>query len=110
MGGGGSWSNPSHTWHEETVNVVNNQWWAQRYQEYATAALNAIYNELEHERNVLRADAFAKAIKALTEKKEIEWKIFELQVKKAQANYISGLYTNQILSELRNLEDILKQS
>jgi hypothetical protein len=107
--GGWTGPNPSHTWHEETIGAIQNQQWAQRYQQWATQALQQIYRELDQERNDLRADAFAKMIQALTSAKETEWKIFEERVKKAQADYIANLYTNKIIGEIRNLTEIVEQ-
>ncbi len=105
--GGWTGPNPQHTWGEEAWPAYQNQEWAKRYQQWASEALQQIYYELDIERNTLQANAFVRMIQALNQVKEIEWKIFEARIKKAQADYIGNLYTNQIIGEIRNLEDIL---
>lgn len=109
MGGGsGRWRSPYHTLNE-TAGAINAQNYAEEYRRRAAEALNRIYTELDYEQSRVQNNAFAKEMQALLNTKDIEWKIFEQQVKKAQANYIANLYTKRIILELKNLEAIVNE-
>jgi hypothetical protein len=107
-GGGGGWFRSRyHNWDEETWPAQQSRDAAAEHRRRTGTALNQIYTELDYEQTRIQTNAFAKELKALMDTKDIEWKIFEQEVKKAQANYIANLYTNRIVLELKNLEAIV---
>lgn len=109
-GGGGGWNRSDyHNYEEETASTQWSRRYAAYYRGQSANALNNIYNELGREQTRLQTDAFVKELKALLDTKDIEWKIFEQEVKKAQANYIANLYTKRIVLELINLEGIVSE-
>lgn len=109
MGGGPGGFNPRdyHNWYDETAGAHSTRHSAAYYRQQSAYALANIYRELDNEQTRIQTNAFAKEMQALLNTKDIEWKIFEQEVMKAQANYIANLYTNRIILELKNLDAIL---
>lgn len=107
-GGGGGWNRSDyHNWDEETEAAASSRRNAEYHRRLTGDALNKIYTELDYEQTRIQNNAFGKEMKAMLYLKDIEWSIFEQEVKKAQANYIANLYTNRIILELKNLEDVV---
>lgn len=110
MGGSpGSWRNNYHDANEETAAARSAYNTTVRYTNRTNDDLNKIYRILDYEQQRVQSNAFEKELKSLLSKKDIEWKIFEEDVKKAQANYISNLYTNRVAVELQNLREIVNE-
>jgi hypothetical protein len=109
MGGSpGWWRSEYHNWDEETAGAESAKYNAAIHRQRTGNALNSIYRELDYEQTRIQNKAFESEIRAFMNKHEIEWKIYEQEVKKGQANYVSNLYTQRIISELGNLLDVLK--
>lgn len=108
MGGSpGWWRGAYHNWDEETAGARSAQENAAEHRRRAGNALNSIYRELDYEQSRVQNAAFEKELRAFMNKHEVEWKIFEQEVKKGQANYVSGIYTQRIIMELTNLIGVL---
>jgi hypothetical protein len=111
MGGGSSWNRSDyHNWDEETVGAQNGFYHAQRYNGNVTNDLNRVYQLLGYEQDRIQTRAFQEELTYLLRKQDIEWSIFQEEVKKAQATLIGNYYTNRITAELGNLRDIVNET
>lgn len=108
MGGSPSgWRQNCHT-SEETNATIAAYNSTKRYKDQANSDLTQIYRTLDIEQQRIQTRAFEDELRSLLARQNIEWRIFEEDVKKAQAGYISNLYTNRVLAELQNLREIVK--
>ena len=108
MGRSGSGWSPYHD--EKDVRATRNAFsWAERYNRNVSNDLNAIYRELDYEQQRVQSNALREELVNLMKKKDVEWRIYEEEIKKSQANYISNLYTNRVAAELGNLKEIVNE-
>lgn len=106
MGSGGGVPNPtpSHNYWGETYYTYGPMNAARMHMNYSNDSLNNIYKDLNKARDELQKQAFADEMRNQWQINAVEWAIYEKQVSVNQAKYVSTVYINRILGELRNLQ------
>lgn len=102
MGAGGNPS-PAHEYWGETVHTVNARNAARTHLDWTNSALSQLYRELDLARDAIQKEAFENEMKNMWQILAVQWAIYEKQVSVAQARYVSNLYVNRVIGELRNL-------
>jgi hypothetical protein len=102
MGAGGNPS-PRHDYWGETVHTANARNAARTHMNWTNDALSQLYRDLNLARDVLQKQAFDNEMQNMWKILAVEWAIYEKQVSVAQARYVSNLYVNRVIAELRNL-------
>lgn len=113
MGGGSGWSRPGrgyyHNWEDETAAARTGFDYTQQHTQRATDDLNTFYSALGYEQERIQTSAFSDELSHLLKIKDIEWSIFQEEVRKAQATFIANYYTNRVAAELGNLRTIVNE-
>jgi hypothetical protein len=110
MGGGpGWWRGSYHEFHEETVGAYNSFKGSEEHNRRVINSLNRLYQVLGYEQERIQTKAFKDELTELLKKQDLEWSIFQEEVRKAQATFISNYYTNRIIAELGNLNEIVNE-
>lgn len=102
MGAGGNPS-PAHEYWGETVHTANARNAARAHLDWTNSALSQLYRELDIARDAIQKEAFENEMKNMWQILAVQWAIYEKQVSVAQARYVSNLYVNRVIGELRNL-------
>lgn len=99
----------SHTQKDETNVVIANYKDTVTYNDIANNALQNIYKTISVNQDNIRNEAIQKELRYFIEYKDIELQIYTNKVAIAQAKYVSQMYVNKIIAELKILRSILAE-
>jgi hypothetical protein len=94
---------PSHDYWGETIHTANARNAALNHMRWTNDSLSRLYSDLDQARTAIQNEAFRLEMENQWKILAVEWAIYEKQVSVAQARYVSNLYVNRIVAELRNL-------
>lgn len=98
-----------HNWYDETAAARTGFDYTSLHNSRANNDFNQFLTALGYEQERIQTKAFQDELLYLLKIKDLEWSIFQEEVRKGQATFIANYYTNRVTAELGNLREIVNE-